>query len=134
MKPRLWYVVLVLALAAITWSLPSEAGYIPITAWATLCGVVYSIAAVALARASVLALAAWAFLVTAAMPLATLMAIASPPTGITAKSVDELTRAAYALLPLRGFELALPALAAFVSGAIWRSLSRRDGHSAGPRA
>ena len=121
MTPRIWYILLVLALATAAWALPSEAGYVAITAWAVACGAAYAIAAVRLAAASVGALAIWAFLVTAVLPVAILVAIAWPSSSVPGESIVEVMRQSSALLPLAGAEFMLPTIAAVIAALSMRT-------------
>ena len=127
MKPRVWYFLLVVALATSSWSLPAEHGYAAVTVWATACGVLYGAMAVMLARASLAGLATWSFLVTAILPLGAILFIAAPDFGPNGKGLLAFLRESSSLLPLSGAEFVLPTVAALLASIVAkRYLLRRS--------
>ena len=109
---------LVVGLTVLTWAVPAEAGYIATAAWAVSCGAAFAVAATILLDASLRFVASVAFLTTAVLPVAILLAIAKPVYGDWARSAVELAGSTATLLPMKGLEFALPTLAAIAATAI----------------
>ena len=115
MKPRIWYVLLVLALATSSWSLPAEYGYAAITGWACACGTLYGALAVKMARARLIGLTAWSFVVTALVPASALLFIAAPNLGPSGTGLLALVRESSSFLPLYGAEFTIPTVFALLA-------------------
>ena len=127
MKPRVWYFLLVVALATSSWSLPAEHGHAAVTGWASACGALYGALAVMLARASLPSLTTWSVVVTAILPAAAILFIAAPDFGPNGKGLLVFLQESSSLLPLSGAEFTLPTVAALLASfVVQRYLLRRS--------
>jgi hypothetical protein len=128
MKPRVWYFLLVVALATSSWSLSAEHGYAAVTGWASACGVLYGALAVILARASLLSLVSWSFVVSAILPASAILFIAAPDFGPGGKGFLAFLHELSSHLPLSGAEFALPTVGALLASIVaqWYLQSRSE--------